>query len=341
MPRFFYSASNLQSYHTPDSWWQRWRKKREKKHALKRLDANLVQVQNPFKKDTGGTKSFSKARLIGVATIFLVWIGMMLFLPYFQITKVEFRGLNIIKLNEIDNFVHTNFLYSSKRWWPRNNYFILNKNKIVESIKNNFSVDSVVVEKIFSNSLKVTVQEKTSSVVYDNGHNYILLDDKGNFIRVLRKVAENGYTTTSVPTNPSSTTAAATAAAQTVSTTVSSTIRIHKPIFAEIKKEIGNFPLIYDERVGRKDKNTLEEEVIQAVLTWQKLLQQTEVGELQYFELNNLAAGLKIKTSKSFDILVNIHGNHENALSNLETVLKENHPVEYIDLRYGEKVYLK
>ncbi len=342
MPRFFYSASNLQNSRTPDSWWRRWRKKKERRRSLSRPDTNLVEVRNPFKKKEEEKPHSIKWGLISIVLIFFIWLGAMFYLPYFKITRVEFEGLNIIKKEELNDFVNNNFLNTNKKWWPRNNYFIVNTTKIGKEIKNNFAVEEIAVVKYFPDLIKITIKEKMTSIIYDNGYEYVLLDENGNFVKKLKVVSDNEFVVedfTSAPTSTATNTIKTKKIAPTPTTTI--LVKLHIPDYKSIKKELGSFPLIYDQRIGRENKNNLEKEVVVVVLAWQKLLNNGKVGELQYFVLDNLAAGLKVKTSKPWDILININGNHEGAFSNLEAIIKDNNPNEYVDLRYGERVYWK
>ena len=345
MPRFFYSASNLQNHHAPESWWRRWRRKKERKKALQQLDANLVQVKNPFRKETPAPKNFSKQGITFLILIFLVWLNTMIFLPYFRVTKMQIQGLNIIKESEIRDFVNNNFLIPKYNWWPRNNYFILNKDTVAEQLKKNFAIESITVKKVFPNQVDLVITEKTTSVIYDNGREYILLDEEGRFVKILKPINENEFYTEAMVTNTDNNTSSTSSTVVTMNVQEniqpSTTIKIHQPNFLEIKKEMGSFPIVYDHRIGCEEKNSLEKEVVVAALTWKKMLEQGKVGELHYFVLENLAAGLNIKTSNPWNILININGNHENAYNNLEAVVRNSKPTEYIDLRYGERVYWK
>lgn len=345
MPRFFYSASNLQNHRAPENWWRRWRRKNERKRALQQIDANLVQVKNPFRKEVPAKKNLAKSGTILLMLIFLIWLATMFFLPYFRITKLQIQGLKIIKESEIQNFVNNNFLIPKYNWWPKNNYFIINKDTIAEQLKNNFAVENIVVKKIFPNQIDIAITEKTTSVIYDNGQEYILLDEEGRFVKTLKTIAKNEFlyqpTTTNTEKNTSSTSSTIVMANIETNNSTSTPTKAHQPDFTTIKKEMGSFPIIYDHRIGSEARKNLEKEVVTAALTWKKMLEQGKVGELHYFVLENLAAGLKIKTSNVWDILININGNHENAYQNLETVTKTNEPTDYIDLRYGERVYWK
>lgn len=347
MPRFFYSASNLQSHHTPEPWWRRWRKKTERRRALQKLDTGLVQVGgNPYKKNVTEKPKSNKLGVVLIFVLFVGWIGIMLFLPYFKISKVEYSGLNIIKKEELSEFINSNFLFSKKSFSLTGNYFILSKNKIERKIIENFAVENVSVGKVFPNLIKISIVEKTTSIIYDNGRDYILLDENGNFVKTLKTIPPEEFVTEnsavfSATTTTSTTTATSTAKEELTPTTTDMIVKTHKPNFQLIKKELGTFPIIYDRRIGREEKNNLEKEVVTAVLAWQKLLIGGQAGDIQYFVLDNLAAGLKVKTSKSWDILININGNYQSAYNNLTAIVKDNQPVEYVDLRYGERVYWK
>lgn len=338
MSRFFYSSSNLQNFHRSDSWWKRWRKKKAREKALKQLDANLVNVNNPFRKDRQKKRNFSWVKILFVFVLFFSWVATMLYVPYFKINKIIIEGTNIIKEDELELFLIDNF-FTNNSWWPTNNYFILNNKKIENKIKNNFAVEKIVVEKIFPDSIKVVVEEKTTGIIYDNGKDYFLLGESGSLIKRIKSIPENEFfienlsSVLALSISPSSTTSTASTSIQT--------IKVHKPDFNSIKKEVGPLPLIYDHRPGRESAENLEPEIVYSILKWHKLFSESSVGEPKYFILDNLYAGLKVEIGESWHIKIGIHGNYENSIRNLEIIIKDQTPNEYVDLRYGERAVWK
>ena len=338
MSRFFYSSSNLQNFHNSDSLWKRWRKKSARKKALKQLDANLVNVNNPFRKERGKNKTFGWIKILIVFILFFSWVAALFYAPYFKINKIIIEGTNIIKEDELELFLTTNFFINSN-WWPTDNYFILNNKKIENKIKDNFAIEKVAVEKIFPDSIKVIVEEKTTGIIYDNGKDYFLLGESGSLIKKIKSIPENEFFTEDL----SNVLTSAISASSTTSTTSTSvqTIRIHKPNFDSVKKEVGSLPLIYDHRPGKENAENLEPEIVYSILKWHKLFSESSIGEPKYFILDNLYAGLKVEIGEMWHIKIGIHGNYENSIRNLEIIIKDQTPNEYVDLRYGERAVWK
>lgn len=277
-------------------------------------------------------KKASRAKLI-LATFFIlttIWAGLMIYLPYFKITKITFSGLRTIRQDRILPDVQAAIL-EKKKIWPADNYFILSPHEMADYLKTHYALHTVSVKKVFPDTVAITLEEKISSVIYDDGKFYYLLGEDGMVIKALRPVEEDEF---KLLTNGS------------VTTTISSTIahREHLPNHQRVAAEHGDYPIIYDLRAG----NTTTEkmivvgaELIKTANTFRVEMEKQEIGEVKYYTLDNLKAGLRAKTNLGFAVFIQPSDDLRVQVENLKILLRAEKPIEYVDLRYEGRVYWK
>ena len=128
----------------------------------------------------------------------------------------------------MDSYIKINYLDDWKIW-PKNNYFLSSAGKIAELLNQKYSLNRVEARKKFPHILEVDLEEKISSVIYDNGEKYFLLDDHGTVLKILGETGSVAPSSTPVTTTSSS----------TLLTVL--TVAIHKPDYVKIKNNFGNF----------------------------------------------------------------------------------------------------
>lgn len=292
--------------------------------------------KNPYRKDF--KKNYRRIVKLSIlpATI-IAWFVLMLYLPYFKITNVNFTGLKILKkadlLQDVEPLISARY-----KIYPGNNYFLVNTSKIADKLSADFSFNSVKVKKIFPNTLTVDVEEKISSIIYDNGIKYFLLDQNGTAIKYLTDVDATEYYQVTMGTSSERAEAFASSSVPTSTTA-------HVPDIDKIHKTFGDYPIIYyingSSTTKEKDVNILPEAVIRSALDVVKLLEEGRTAKLAYFEVEEPAAGLEAYTDKPWRIFFQPFNDIPAQISNMKIILKQNKPKEYIDLRYGERVVWK
>jgi len=269
--------------------------------------------------------------------LILSWIALAIFLPYFRIQKITYYGLKIIKKEEIENFIKESYLNN----WniiPRSNYFILSTKGLATELNKKYSLNQIIVRKKFPHQLEVDLEEKISSIIYDNGQKYFLLDGEGNVLKFLREVDISSRVSLAT-----STIFATSSSTLSVSTNSTSTI-IHKPDFSRMKNEFGDYPIIFDKRllpIEEKQTNIMSSKIIQATIDWQNLLEKEGIAIVRYFSFENPLAGIIAYTDKNWSVYWQADTDLLSQLKSLKTVLKNEKPKEYIDVRFGERVYWK
>jgi len=269
-------------------------------------------------------------------------------LPYFKIKKITYSGLKIVKQEEIERIINQNFL-TRKKLLPANNYFLVSTNKIAEHLKDVFSLNTVQVKKIFPGVLSVEVEEKISTIIYDNGHQYFLLDQNGTAIKYLRDVGEKEFTLNRAHqaqvAGLKTTTSSVALAASSTLPTATSTAWIHLPSYASLKREFGDYPVVYDlagpTTTAERQTNILKPEMIQGIIDIYNALPKGKLALANYFTVDNPGAGVVVHTNQAWKVFIQPLEDIVPQMANLKIVVSNNRPNEYIDVRFGERVYWK
>ena len=288
---------------------------------------------NPFRRVEEKRRLPILIKIIFLLIILLSWITLAIYLPYFRINKIVYYGLDIIQKDEIENYLRLEYL-DSWSLLPHDNYFLASTGEMTRMLNQKYSLERVELRKKFPNILEVDLKEKISSAVYDNGEKYFLLDDHGTALKYL------GDTGFKIPVIIATTTTS------NASSTVSSVLTAinHKPDYLKIKNSFGNYPIIFDTRflsVEEKQINILSPKIIAGTILWRDLIEKEGIGSVKYFITDNPLAGLGAVTNKGITIYWQPENDLNSQLLNLKTVLQNEQPGEYVDLRYGERVYWK
>lgn len=284
---------------------------------------------NPFRRVEEKRKLPLIIKIFFLLAILLSWITLAIYLPYFRLNKIIYYGLDIIQKDEIENYLKLEYLNS----WailPHNNYFLSSTGEMSKMLNQRYSLEKVEVKKRFPNILVVDLKEKISSAVYDNGEKYFLLDDHGTALKFL---GDTGYIMPTT-TNPNYST----------STNMLATAVNHKPDHLKIKNNFGNYPIIFDTRflpVEEKQINILSPKIIAGTILWRDLLEKEGIANVKYFITDNPLSGLGAITNKGITIYWQPDNDLNEQMINLKTILHNEQPGEYVDLRFGERVYWK
>ena len=274
--------------------------------------------------------------LSSLGAVVITWLALMLYLPFFQINTVTINGLRLINHDEIQNYINDKYIKSG--YWPKNNYFLVNPKKISADISSKYAVNKVEIKKIFSHEVQINIEEKITSIIYDNGQNYYLLDSEGTVVKIL----EGNFAPTGTTTESSAVISTTTAS----TTTLTASADTHKPNYLKFTSEYYGLPMFYDARrlnVHENQINVLPPSLIKSMIDWKQALKSDGVGEVHYFTSNNPTAGLTAVLSRPWSVMIQPTNDMVIQLQNLKTILTNStiKPTEYIDLRFEERVFWK
>ncbi|MBU0545999.1 hypothetical protein KKA13_01965, partial [Patescibacteria group bacterium] len=207
---------------------------------------------------------YTRRNIVALFLLFVitcVWIWNVLYTPFFRINKVTYLGLSLIKRSEIDEFVQNEIL-NTKWKIPFNNYFLVNAKDAQQKLMSEFSLNSVEIKKIFPVEMRIDLEEKISTIIYDNGNKYYLLDTKGDVIKYLAatELPEKNLSNSSSDNIVATPTSTPVSDDNTSSTLLLDDKKTHIPEYRKLRKDYGQFPILYDMRnlfLNDDDENIL------------------------------------------------------------------------------------
>ncbi len=278
---------------------------------------------------------FNNIKKYGIFALMLGWLVLLIYLPYFRITQVTYAGLSLTQPEEIKPLVE-NYLISSPLL-PTNNYFLIRPQKLIKILQKTFAFSAVEIKKIFPNTLAVTVDEKTSTIVYDTGESYFLLDPSGTAIKYLGSSASS-----SALVAPTSTTILDEVSASTTTPLVPE----HAPNVDFLPRQFKLYPLVYDKSATTSivlgSPQLLSNETIKNIIKMHRALKEGRIASPSYFIVGGVENNTTIiHTDRPWLIYFNPQADVQTQFDSITTILKNSKPQSYVDVRFGERVYWK
>lgn len=347
--RYFRSSSSFRQYREKQGSWSKFKKF---KCSSRRRETDITWRDSIPAKREGPSRHLVFIRRSILPGILAVWAGLLIYLPYFRITKINYSGLQIIKPSEMEQTIKQDYLKTSYLW-PANNYFFVNGRSLANVLQKKFSLNEILVTKVFPDTLNIDIEEKVSSVIYDDGKDYFLLDQEGQAIRELRPVNANEYAIEKVSAAAASSSAGVVLAATSstarrvgIGAAVSTTVElVHIPDYNGLKTSYGDFPIVYGASAtssAGKQPYLVKPSIIQGLITAYKIIRRAGLGWVNYFALDDPPeAGVTIHTNQPWQINLQAEASIDQQISNVETILRSGRPSSYIDVRFGQRVFWK
>lgn len=262
-------------------------------------------VNSSYKKNGGG--------LIILIIFFLVlicWVYLFLFSSYFRIARVDIKGDNEQTKKTIDEAI--SLIQARRRWllWPQNNIYLFPKKEVEKRLAEQFLLEEILIDKQYPNVLIINfIIKKPALTLITNDWNYTL-DLVGE---VIEKNARK-------PQGASST----------------------------LKIEMKNLPILE----GSGDELSISAKAISTDLVrfiytvFYQVPQKTGLVVKIFSPHNESPSSLNVKTEEGWYIILNIRGDALEQIEKLQAVLKqqtkeEREKLNYIDLRFGDRVFYK
>lgn len=327
-------------YQPHKSCWQRflsWRTKKKNKKIQKqhRVKAVNTYKANPFKKQQQTKRKIPFfVKILFLLLLIISWMVLLFYFPFFRINKIKINGLQNIKYQEMEKSINK-YLHRCK-YLSCNNYFLVKTESIYNNLIKEFAVKNLEIKKVFPNTLIVNLTEQKTALIYDNGQSYYLVGNSGQIIKLLRTFNDNDYiyrqsVTTTTSTFPNE------------NKQVTTTIKIHAPNYKLIQKDYGNFPLLYDKRSKniKIGDTVLPKNMVPYLVNFKNDFSVIGKGSVNYFLLEYIDEGVKAIINKKWNLLLNQQGSIKIQLKNLQIILNNNNPSEYVDLREESRVFWK
>ena len=297
--------------------------------------------ENPYATHENSTwKKKIYAITIVISLLLTICIG--IYSNTFKIQHISIRGLHRISESDIRATIQGILNYKEFGLFPHYSYFISNIDEIKFVLKDRYPIEKIILEKKFPNNLNVTIEERLSTLIYDNGKEYSYIDLNGNFIETLRKVNEYEWEYTTLTTTSTNEQGEIEIHTEIVE-------QIHKPDIHAIIQELGDYPIVYDDAQAEDTQSqndpVLERKTVEYIIDWYNSLKKMTQIQLKYFIIENTIGDITIQTYQGWSIKTRLDRPAETQIGELETILQEqlhnDIPSSYIDLRYADRIYWK
>jgi cell division septal protein FtsQ len=242
---------------------------------------------------------------IGACVIIVVMTTLMLGHSVFQIQHIEITGRQTIDRSILEESIRQSLEENAFFFFHRSNQFLFSSEQLASMLEQTFALATVTIG-IQERNVFIQLEERTSNLIWQTQNQQYVVDLEGI---VVRAIPDEEHTTAPQSTK-------------------------QLPLFIDLN----NVPV----DIGSQVLSVLE---IENALQFYTRLEEAEIKSIQT-ELDRLAGKwAKVQTEQGFDILIDLAGDIELQYSNLVTLLKDQIPnpseLDYIDLRFGDKVYFK
>jgi len=285
---------------------------------------------------------FSRKRIIelillGISTVSLAWV--LMFHPFFHITDITIEGMQRLTQREILETVQGTLSYKKFFVFPARNYFFVGTEEMEEVLKHRYPLNTVQISKQFPNSLHVSLQERLSTIIYDDGNMYYFMGLTGKIVEPIQKV-------TSAEWNIRTEVVTSTSDMGELITEEKEVERTHIPDVNALTHDIGEYPIVFSgiplEDAFDINTEVLPEAYVRDLVEWYEMLQQQSDIQPTYVDMSNVHDTIFFTTG--MDIHIDITGESAIQIDRLHTALQEisnTDSLSYIDVRYAGRVYWK
>lgn len=290
-----------------------------------RRDYSRKSFSNPLFETRSGRARVRRGRLVGIIGVAAAagWVWLAAFSPVFRINDVQVRGAERIPSWEIRDEIDE--ALAGRRWWffPKRSLLILSEDDLRSSLNERFVLESLTITKKPPHTLAVEVRERVSAVLLQMPDGSQGLVDLQGSVTRLYKPEE-----------------------------ALETIPKQGPTLDEQQgRERVAYPVLFydkDEPLSLR-KQALRPETVQAVIDLPGLVE-AQFNRTPYLAETHIDGAssqtLRILTSEGWAIYLDASRSLAEQLENAATILrakvgKDRNRLEYIDVRFGEKVFFK
>lgn len=296
--------------------------------------------QNPHRTSPTGqhTKTRVKALFIVLAASIVSSVAVGIYHPFFRIKQVDAAGLQRINNQELEEAIIGMINYKRLLVLPGNSYFLVDVEEIKNIIKDRFPVENILVKKSFPASLSVQVEEKISTIIYDNGKEYSYLDGDGNVVEIIRQIGDDEWIKKTQVTTSTNEIGEVIEESKILEAN-------HTPDARRISTEIGDYPILYDKRGRAIALNTpaINKELAQGIISWFNLINKKTDVSFGYVIIEDERGEGEIATNGGGNLKVRLTDSIELQFVELQHLLAKEKinlkNINYIDLRFLGKVY--
>ncbi len=283
-----------------------------------RQDYQKKKYKNPYyspkKKKSGSQKVRRIIILLVLATVFI--LAIISRLDYFKIKNISILGNNFISESEIREMASLQSEKNKFIIFPQSNILFFSKGQLEKTISEKYYLNSLQIDKIFWHEIKIMVSEKPIKLIYSTNQKKYFIDDNGNII--------NEY-----------------GPGKSDRKEQDGDLEIVRPV-----SQAANLPIIYDKNndVAEIGSQILSKDYVAFLLNIDQAIKDEADFKIKEYQLPELkGTDLIAITNQGWEIRFNVNDSYLSQIKLLFLVLKDKvkdrSNLEYIDLRFGDKIY--
>lgn len=268
----------------------------------------------------------SRITLILLFLTILAWLGFIFYIPYFTIKNLDFSGTDKSLAEKID-ITFKGELESRKFFiLNKSNYFVFNEVNFKQKLEDMFMLSELEIVKKFPNIIAIKAEEKTTSLVVIVNNDAYFVDYNGMVIDVLKDTEKLFSFDTSGTSN--------TAGTPKIAILENNASQIPQ---VELKNTTGAI----NARI-----NVFNGDQVSTILEIYEKLNKEGIMIINFILDDAQDTKITTKTKEGFLIYFTSEDTIQNQIDNLKIILREKigdnrSNLQYIDLRFGDKVYYK
>lgn len=266
-------------------------------------DYQLKNLQNPFRREKKKKgKSFVKFVIIGIFLLlcFLVWV--ILASPWLTLKKIEINGLTRLNNSELENLVWSQTQRSKLFIFKQSNIFLFDKQVLVKNILDSYNFAGLEAVKKLPATIELKVSERPFSFIFKEGTNFYYASNDGSIIKEVNVSEDDKKKYLILENNTSS-------------------------------------------LINEKNRLILQENYLNFILTLGQELSLHQDLPVERFIIDQEFNTIKVKFLNGPLVYFNVKSGASEQVNRLVLVknekIKDNFSkVNYIDLRYGERIFI-
>ncbi len=269
-------------------------------------DYQAKDLKNPFFRQKQKTNK-GKRRRFWPFIIILIIIGTLVWFfwgaPIWQIKTIDIQGLTRIDKTELENIARNREANSRWLFFKESNIFLFQEEELYNEIMNKYNFAQLEVRKILPNKLTIKIGERPYAFIFQQGSEYNYASNDGYIMKEVVVLEEDK----------------------------------EKYLILENKSEIVS--------IGSKNKLSLKQEYLDFVFTLSNKLLEYPDLLAEHFIIDQELNSLTVKFKDGPAALFNTKNDAGEQVTDLALVKKEKirdnfSKIKYIDLRYGNRIFI-
>lgn len=266
-------------------------------------DYQAKNLKNPFRREKKSKgKRFVKLIIFSIF-LFLGFIGwLFLASPWLNLKKVEISGLTRINNSELENLVWSQTKQNSLFIFKQSNIFLFDKPSLVKSISDNYNFASFEVVKKLPKTIELKISERPFSFIFKEGNSFYYASNDGSIIKEVGVSEED------------------------------------KKKYLILENNTASL-------INEKNRLLLQENYLNFILTLSQELSLYQDLPVERFIIDQEFNTIKVKFLNGPLVYFNVKNAASEQVNRLILVKREKikdnfSKVNYIDLRYGERIFI-